>query len=90
MVPAQGGVSILYVFSKFFAVKTSYLSVGKSTSKTRMPCSNVSMDIYWNGIATPLFLFVIANGLLVVFRMSGTSNSPTPFNGAKLKGINSI
>jgi len=58
----------------------SYLSVGKSTTKTRMPCSTVSMDIYWNGIATPLFLFVIANGLLALFNMSSVTGSTVAFS----------
>lgn len=39
-----------------------------------MPCSTVSMDIYWNGIATPLFIFVIANGIMALFSQSLTSN----------------
>ena len=35
-----------------------------------MACTTVTMDIYWNAIATPLFLFVLANALFALFRMS--------------------
>ena len=48
-----------------------------------MPCSTVSMDIYWNGIATPLFLFVIANGLLALFNMSFVSGNEVIFQPVK-------
>jgi hypothetical protein len=37
------------------------------------------MDIYWNGIATPLFLFVIANGLMALFNMSNVTGSIPSF-----------
>jgi hypothetical protein len=41
------------------------------------------MDIYWNGIATPLFLFVIANGLLALFNMSFVSGNEVIFQPVK-------
>ena len=36
-----------------------------------MTCTTVSMDIYWNAIATPLLIFVVVNGILALFRMTG-------------------
>jgi hypothetical protein len=41
------------------------------------------MDIYWNGIATPLFIFVIANGLLALFNMSSITGTSKPSFGLK-------
>lgn len=32
----------------------------------------VSMDSYWNYVATPLFLLILAFGMYVLFRVSST------------------
>ena len=35
-----------------------------------MGCTTVSMDVYWNGIATPLFIFTLVMGLMTLFNMA--------------------
>jgi hypothetical protein len=35
-----------------------------------MGCTTVSMDVYWNGIATPLFIFTLVMGMVTLFSMT--------------------
>jgi len=35
-----------------------------------MGCTTVSMDVYWNGIATPLFIFTLVMGMVTLFTMT--------------------
>lgn len=48
----------------------------KHRQNQNMPCSTVSMDLYWNGVATPLFLFVLGNGMVALFNMSTLTGTP--------------
>jgi hypothetical protein len=41
--------------------------------------STVSLDRFWNRVGIPYFLFVIAFGLFVLFKVTGTGTAAGPF-----------
>lgn len=49
----------------------------KKDKKMDGGCGSVSMDRYWNMVATPLLFIVIGIGLFIIFRLNGIDTAST-------------
>ena len=64
------GCFFCFLVPPFPAITTLEIDNLKKDKKMDGACGSVSMDQYWNTVATPLLFIVISFGLFVLFQLS--------------------